>query len=277
MARLTANVRARSAIDAFDAERMYALYSTYYDGTTPAQFHADLNTKSHVVELRDGSALCGFSTIALIDFECAGAARRAIFSGDTIIDHRYWGEQALPLAFCAFAGHLHASAPALPLYWFLISKGYRTYRYLNIFARQYYPCVDRSTPAEDQACIDHLARSRFGEYYVAGPGVLHFPQSRGHLKAAWAGVRGGAVARREVRFFLERNPGYHLGDELVCITRLKADNLRSFARRAFLRGMGEFEHGQLLSRDRRERSAFPVAAEACAGSAAPAAAEHTPA
>jgi hypothetical protein len=270
-------VRARADIGEAEAASMYALYAQYYDGTTPQQFRADFDAKSHVIELRDDAALRGFSTIALIDFAWGGAARRAIFSGDTIIDHRYWGEQALPLAFCAFAGRVHASAPARPLYWLLISKGYRTYRYLSAFARHYYPHAGAPTPAEDQACMDALARSRFGDSYDVERGVLHFPQSRGHLKPAWAGVRDGVATRREVRYFLQRNPGYHQGDELVCITQLKPDNLRSFARRAFLRGMDEFEHDGLLSRDCRARGALALAADKCAGSAAPAVALHTPA
>jgi hypothetical protein len=39
-----------------------------------------------------------------------------------------------------------------------------------------------------------------------------------------------------VRFFLERNPRYYLGEELVCLTELTSENLRSFASRAFLEG-----------------------------------------
>jgi hypothetical protein len=37
---------------------------------------------------------------------------------------------------------------------------------------------------------------------------------------------------QHVKFFLEQNPGWRQGDELVCIARLAADNLRgSLARR----------------------------------------------
>jgi hypothetical protein len=39
-----------------------------------------------------------------------------------------------------------------------------------------------------------------------------------------------------VRLFLDRNAGYADGDELVCLTELCASNLRSIARREFLRG-----------------------------------------
>ena len=242
MRRLTAVVRARADISDAEVGGMYALFARYYEAAAPEIFRADLDAKSFVIELRDGGALRGFSTVALIDFESGGTARRAIFSGDTIIDHRYWGEQTLPVAFCAFAGTVHAAAPATPLYWFLISKGYRTYRYLGVFSKHYYPHPVEPTPADAQACLDQLACARFGDAYAPERGVLHFPQSRGHLRAEWAGVREAVCKRPEVRFFLERNPGYRTGDELVCITRLDTANLRSFARRAFIRGMNGAEH-----------------------------------
>ena len=158
---LIARVKPRATISPAQVEVMYALFERYYDGISASQFAADLADKSYVIELRDGDTLRGFSTMALIDFVCDGIQRRAIFSGDTIIDHRHWGEQALPLAFCEFAGSVYATAPDMPLYWFLISKGYRTYRYLKLFSRQYYPREDMTTPADEQACLHHLALQRF--------------------------------------------------------------------------------------------------------------------
>lgn len=237
MGRLTAAVRPRAEIGSDEADRMYQLFARYYDAVSPQAFCADLDAKDCVIELRDGAELCGFSTIALIDFQCGGVEQRAIFSGDTVIDRPYWGERTLPVAFCEFAGRVYAAAPEVPLYWLLITKGYRTYRYLSLLAQRFYPHPDEPTPPEEQACMDALARLRFGDAYQPQRGILHFEESRGHLRPQWADVRESVSRRADVRFFLERNPGYRAGDELVCLTRLAADNLKSFARRAFERGM----------------------------------------
>ena len=139
-------------------------------------------------------------------------------------------------AFCRLAGQLRAQRD-VPLYWLLISKGYRTYRYLSLFARSYYPQHAAPTPASVQERLDALAQRKFGAAYHAATGVVRFPQSRGHLKPAWADVREHLRMHDVVRFFLDRNPGYAAGDELVCLTELAADNLRSFARRAFVEGL----------------------------------------
>jgi hypothetical protein len=70
-------------------------------------------------------------------FEAEGAPIMALFSGDTIISHHHWGEQELAHAWCYFAGQIKRQCPELPLYWFLIVKGHRTYRYLPAFTRRF--------------------------------------------------------------------------------------------------------------------------------------------
>ena len=252
---------------------MHRIYAQYYDAASPARFAADFADKDCVIELRDGAALKGFSTLALMDFVGPDGPGRALFSGDTIIDRDYWGEQALSRAFCRFAGAVKAQRPAVPLYWFLISKGYRTYRYLSLFAREYFPNAHHATPAPMQDAIDVLARARFGDAYRAPLGVVRFDESHGHLKPQWAAIRDSVCERADVRFFLERNPRYHLGEELCCIALLEAGNLRSHARKAFLEGMQDERATWPVPEHRRGIDALPrLALEGAGGSRAPAAA-----
>jgi hypothetical protein len=234
MSKLTTRIRPRAVLSRRETAAMFSLYETYYDGSSYDLFCHDLAGKSDVIELHAGDALAGFSTLAVMGFEHAGEANRAIFSGDTIIHHDYWGEQALVGAFCGFAGGLKARFPREPLFWLLISKGYRTYRYLDVFAHDYYPHRARPTPRGIAERIERLARDKFGEAYDADSGIVSFAQSRGHLRPQWATVREPLHVHRTVRFFLQRNPRYHAGEEMVCLTELCADNLRSFARRAFV-------------------------------------------
>jgi hypothetical protein len=217
---------------------MYGLYAQYYDATSEEAFLGDLSDKDHVILLLDNAGrLRGFSTLAVLTQEHKGIARRAIYSGDTIIDHEYWGEQALAFAWIRFAGSIKAKQPQTPLDWFLIVKGHRTYRYLSVFSRRYAPAWSHPTPPQTKAWMDRLARGRFGEYYDPASGLLRFPRSRGHLREHWATVPEEDRHRPEVRFFLERNPGYTIGHELVCLTELHEDNLKPLARRLFLQGL----------------------------------------
>jgi hypothetical protein len=272
MGRLTAFVRPRREVSEGDVAEMYRLYAEYYAATSQDLFQSDLANKDYVIELRDGLSLKGFSTLAVMDYDVTGDRHRALFSGDTIIDRRYWGEQALAQAFCRHAGAVKAQRPDLPLSWFLISKGYRTYRYLSVFAHDYFPNPAKPTPPRIQEHIDLLARGRFGNAYCAEDGLVRFPASRGHLKPRWATVGEGALKRAEVRYFLERNPRFHAGEELCCITSLETGNLRSFARRAFLEGLHDERDAFFVSEHRRGFGPFPRHALASAdGAGAPAA------
>jgi hypothetical protein len=217
---------------------MFDLYDRYYDATSRPLFEADLRNKDYVVTLRENSgALAGFSTLAVLDSEIGAKPLRAIYSGDTIIDHAHWGTQALAFTWIRFAGTIKAWAPEQPLYWFLIVKGHRTYRYLSAFSVDFYPRWDAPTPPAARAVMDALARRRFAQAYDARRGVVSFPQSRGHLKPRWAAIEEPEASRRDVSFFLRSNPGYAHGDELVCLTELASNNLRPLARRVFEQGL----------------------------------------
>lgn len=268
MPKLIASVRERASLSPGEVAAMYALFEAYYECTSFALFAADLDEKSHVILFADNTleqgTLCGFSTLTLL--QIPGAPWRVLFSGDTIIDHAHWGEQALALEFCRFAGHIKASQPDLPLYWFLMSKGYRTYRYLHLFAREYWPGFAHDTHRSDnimadsntdnaasgdtsrhklpehratalEAILHQVAHFKFGEAWDRQSGLIRFPHSRGQLRADWAGVRDNLRQRPEVAYFLHKNPHYAEGEELACLTLLDESNLRSVARRAFVEGL----------------------------------------
>lgn len=230
-----------SELSETDIHALYQLYGTYYGGTSPELFRRDLFEKDRILLLHDHEfqQIRGFSTLKIIPFTHDGQQARAIFSGDTIIDHHYWGEQTLPLAWCELIGEIASQQPEKPLYWLLIVKGDRTYRYLNIFSKTYYPNRRYATPPAIQAIINQLATQRFGEYYCAQTGIVHYPQTHGYLKPEWANP--DTSSHPEARYFAERNPHHADGDELVCLTALCADNLRSFALRGFQQGWAKKE------------------------------------
>ena len=45
------------------------------------------------------------------------------------------------------------------------------------------------------------------------------------------------LEKPSTRYFMQRNPGYRQGDELVCLCEVAASNLKPLAQRVFLRGM----------------------------------------
>ena len=232
-----AAVERLSALENGTIRQMYDLYGSYYEATSIALFESDLSDKDFAVVLRDETgAVVGFSTLAILNTEIDGRCLRAIYSGDTIIERAYWGTQALAFTWLRFAGTVKAQVPECSLYWFLIVKGHRTYRYLSAFSIDFYPHWQAPTPPWAQSIMTVLARRRFNDAYDAERGVVSFPQSHGHLRPVWAKIEPEEALRPDVAFFLRRNPGYIRGDELMCLTELSAGNLRPLARRVFEQG-----------------------------------------
>jgi|SRR6185369_5802143 len=234
METLTAQICPRVTLCAAEIDSMFQIFRCYYEETSREMFEEDLSNKLDVILLRgEDGAIRGFSTLSVIAYDDHGLSGRAIFSGDTIIQHEHWGSQALPLAFASYAASVKSANPDEPLFWFLISKGHRTYRYLPLLFHDYYPRYEAFTPPTMQRVMNLLAEKKFGDHYDSATGVVRFPNSRGQLRTEWAGVPLPALRKPEVRFFLERNPGYAHGHELVCLAELSVQNLRSVGRRRF--------------------------------------------
>jgi len=226
------------ALDTTTRTRMFDLYHRYYEATSTERFQSDLDAKDEALLLFDRTeTLRGFSTLKRLEIEQQAKHCRAIFSGDTIVHHRFWGEQSLAFNWIRRAGAIKAEDPCTPLYWLLIVKGHRTYRYLQAFSRNYYPHWQNETPNSVQSLMDRLGEHLFGPDYSADRGIVSFAHSHGHLRPEWAEPPVEALSRPEVRFFLRRNPGYRRGEELLCLTELSPANLRPLARRVFESGM----------------------------------------
>ncbi|HZX33696.1 MAG TPA: hypothetical protein VFF03_20265, partial [Rhodocyclaceae bacterium] len=80
----------RSTIDA-----MARLYLGYYDGSSPELFRSDLMSKDEALLLMSGEELAGFTTLKTYEAKWNGDRIRIIYSGDTIVSVRHWGQQAL--------------------------------------------------------------------------------------------------------------------------------------------------------------------------------------
>lgn len=218
--------------------QMFELFARSYDNSDRLRFEADLNAKTAAFVMRDPSRVVrGFSTLDLSVQAISEQTYHVLFSGDTIIDPGFWGRNDFALRWIEWAGIYAASRPDIPLVWFLIVKGHRTFRYMPTFARSFFPSPDSPVPARAKELRDHLARQRFGDDYDPETGVVTYTEPRDFLSSDLAFVSESQKRRRDVDFFLKMNPGYHRGNELACLCHLTPHNLKPIAARAYLRGV----------------------------------------
>jgi hypothetical protein len=216
----------RTALSPATVDEMVELFSEHYELVCPEHFRRDLAEKDHVVLLRDevSGSLQGFSTLAVYTTRVQGREVGVVYSGDTIIRPAFWGTPALPSVWIKRVLALASELPQ-PVYWLLISSGYKSYRFLPVFYRNFYPRYDCPTPPDLQMLMDELAQERFGEQYDAVQGVVRFVGGATPLRPGVADVSEERQRNPHVRFFLACNPGHAQGDELVCLTQISWENL----------------------------------------------------
>ena len=217
---------------------MARLYLTYYDNVDEAMFFGDLDAKTEADLLYCEGELVGFSTLLLYEAQWRGQTARIAYSGDMIVRRDHWGQQALSATWLRYMGRVAAKAPSMPIYWFLLVKGHRTYRFMPSFAYEFHPGINAGQP-DLKLFADQLAAEKFGRYYNPTTGLVEFENSLGNLKEEVAYPSERELKNPFVRFFLEKNPNYVKGHELVCLCRVAPDNLKPFARRIFEAGMTE--------------------------------------
>lgn len=226
-------VPAKTVTPARQAE-MFRLFEKYYENADRNAFQADLAEKHWVILLVDAETdeLCGFSTQMLLEVNVDGEPIHALFSGDTIISRDRWGDVALSRIWGRLALSLVDRYTPGSLYWFLISKGYKTYRFLPLFFHEFYPRHDLPTPDWARRMIDAFAQRKFPHRYDAKAGIVRADRYKDRLRRGIADVTPERLRDPHVRFFEQANAGHAEGDELCCLATLSRENFTRAAYRA---------------------------------------------
>ena len=238
--RLSGSLAPAARLTADERDQMYALLQTYFSGTARGQFEADLREKEAVILLRDARSdrIRGFSTLMRLAARVDDRDVVAFFSGDTIVDREHWAESVLSRMWgqtvFAEADRIAAARPSARIYWFLICSGYRTWRFLPVFFREFYPNADTPTPPSVRRILDTLATRKFGDQYLPGPGIVRL-RAATPLRPGVAEVSHERLRDPRVAFFVRANPGHADGDELACLAELSRANLTLAAERMLAR------------------------------------------
>jgi len=201
--------------------KMFSIYEKYYENSSREKFEKDLLNKDKVIILKSqgDNEIQGFSTLKHINLVLnSGKKVRGIFSGDTIIEKKFWGDKALNLAFSFYLLKEKYKKPFEPLYWFLISKGFKTYLLLANNFPEYYPSPEAKTPKEMEEVMDEFSMQNYPDAYNPETKTLCFGNNYDSLKKTVAPVDEELLSRyHKIKFFLEKNPNWEQGEELVCL------------------------------------------------------------
>jgi hypothetical protein len=212
---------------------MFALLLGNFTNVTKETFLADLNRKNLVFLLHEGEreGLVGFSTQQIISLRDGS---RLVFSGDTIITPSAWGTLDLPRAWGLWMLELKETLPDQLLYWLLISKGHRTFRFLTTYFKDFAPSRARSyLPREEEIVVEAAAMLFDREIVKSCQGYYILPhrdtsqRMAPHLQAS----QDRRTVHPEIEFFEHANPDFEQGSELICLLNYSVANMRPFCRR----------------------------------------------
>lgn len=220
-----------SSVTVSHIRQMYDMYSRYYENTSLDIFLADLSKKSGVilVERKSDGQLVGFSTQTFFDLKVDGKRVRGIFSGDTIIEKEYWGNNALANTFYRRLVIERIKRPFVPFYWFLISKGYKTYLLMTNNFYNYYPKVDGNRGGKNERyrrITEAYCQQLFPDAFDREKMLLDFGEDYVRLKGEVADITTELKsANPHIAFFEQVNPSWRRGTEVPCLAACDYESL----------------------------------------------------
>jgi hypothetical protein len=235
-------------LSATDRDVCFNLLSHYFLDIRRNDFERDFAEKEAVLMLRSETAagpIVGFSTIMTLPLAVLGRRVRAIFSGDTVVDPRYRFSSGVFRELGSYFLDTLSRFPAEEVYYLLISKGWRTYKLLPSLFRHFSPSADGVSPSE-RAVISAFGSSKYPDSFDLATGVI-----RGGAGAPRVRPDGiDAIPTRidaHTAFFLEANPGYLDGDELVCAGHVTPENFAAPLRRVLAQREGVRDDDRLAT------------------------------
>lgn len=210
------------AVTVPNIKQMYDLYASFYENTSLDIFITDLKKKKGVilVSRKSDDKIVGFSTQTIVELDIHGKRVRGCFSGDTIIDPRYWGNNNLGGVFYQFVLREKLRHPFTPFYWLLISKGYKTYMLMTNNLYKYYPSVEGNRP-EYKSITEAYCEQLFPDAFDKENMLLNFGNQYVRLKETVAEITPElAAANPKIAYFEKMNPTWRRGTELPCLAAL---------------------------------------------------------
>jgi hypothetical protein len=221
-----------SSLNEFEIKKMFNLMDTYYKNLNFDKFYSDLMDKDQLfLGYGDDNEICGFTTFVIYQTIFNKEKINILFSGDTILNKKYWGKPILFKIFIKLLKEKILLYKNEKFYWFLISKGIRTYLILPLLFNNYYPNYNQKTPEYEYSLLKHLSLERFKDYFIEENGIIKLSTCSDFLKGIIADIPDNKKNNPDVQFFLDKNKNFRDGDELVCLAEIKINNLTKIAKR----------------------------------------------
>jgi hypothetical protein len=205
--------------------RCYQLMQFEFAGVNFENFTRDFDEKQYVMILtNDSEEIVGFSTLMEMDINLEGKIMKVIFSGDTTVLHEHRDSFGFGFELSKFFIRAIDLYPSHEVYYVLISKGWRTYRVLPFYFKEFFPCYERPIGLDEKSLINAFGYKKYPDNYVEETGLLCFKGETERLRPESLDASLPPRNNPHVNFFFKNNPSYLEGTELVCMAKVSHDN-----------------------------------------------------
>jgi hypothetical protein len=157
----------------------------------------------------------------------------------TVIDERFRGQNLIQRAGLRCFVRARLKNPTVPIYWLFMARSYKSYLLLSRNFRYYWPRPDHGCPPHEKALLDAAAQVTYGDLWDGERGVVSLPDPC-PWRPGVLDLTPEALEDPDVRYFVERAPGWQDAESLGCLCPL---TLRNWA----------WVVGRLVARTRRHR------------------------
>jgi hypothetical protein len=231
MTHIMSQTKKVAACSEHEKETFYRLLCQSFLRVSWSDFMRDFQEKDAVMILRkehDEGEIVGWSTLMVLTLSLPDQEVKGIFSGDTAVLPEYRSSTGLGVELSRYFMHVREQFPQHTVYYILISKGWRTYKIIPFFFKEFSPRYDKPTSACDKAVMDAFGKMKYPRHYNPATGVITFTPQRLKPESVDAiPVKLDA----HTQFFLRCNPGYLDGHELVCVAKVSPDNFTNALKR----------------------------------------------
>jgi len=215
---------------------MHKIFVQYYHNADLKTFVTDMGAKTGVIILQDKKEkrIVGFSTWTEIELIAGGKKSLGIFSGDTVVEKKYWGNKELQKRFVKQLLKTKIKKPKTPIFWLLISKGYKTYLLLTNNFPNHYPRHDKNN-IKLESIVDDYCQQLYPSAYNTTHRLLDFGDKYQHLKDDVAAITQDMTdSHPDIRHFEQLNPSWRQGTELPCVGEVSIKMVWQFMRKNIL-------------------------------------------
>lgn len=228
--KLTASFKKIKHVSVVQLLEMHKVFIQYYHNADLQTFVTDMGKKTGVIILQEkySEKIVGFSTWTELAINQNGQQSIGIFSGDTVVEKKYWGNKELQKTFVKQLLKTKIHNPRTPVFWLLISKGYKTYLLLTNNFPKHYPSYQHNN-IKLEAVVDDYCQQLYPAAYNKEDRLLNFGDQYQHLKDDVAQISEDMTRQNpNIRHFAELNPSWHKGTELPCVGEVSIHMMWSF-------------------------------------------------